>query len=163
MWEGVERIVVAAEPYQVWEVVTDVAGHAALAGSGEIQELRISGAVRLGTTWEADIAVPGLDEGFVSRSEVVSFDPPVEFSWTSVPRPVIPGDPRSIPGVRWWFRLEDDGEARTVVEHSFRVTPPDIGAADLAEFFEETNRVETIRAGMRVTLERLKATVEGTG
>jgi hypothetical protein len=163
MWEVTEQIVVGAPPEQVWAVVTDVSGHAELAGSGEIRTLRLAGPVGLGVTWEADIAVPGLDEPFVSRSEVVVFDEPSEFSWTSVPRPVIPGEPRSIPGVRWWFRLAPAEEGRTAIDHRVLVTPPGVGAEEMAEFFEETNCVESIRAGMRVTLERLKASVERSG
>ena len=163
MWEVTERIVVGAPPEQVWAVVTDVSGHAELAGSGEIRALRLARRVGLGATWEADIEVPGLDEPFVSRSEVVVFDEPSEFSWTSVPRPIVPGEPRSTPGIRWWFDLAPAEEGGTGVEHRVLVTPPEVGAEEMAEFFEETNRVEGIRAGMQVTLERLKALVERAG
>jgi uncharacterized protein YndB with AHSA1/START domain len=163
MWEVTEQIVLAAPPERVWAVVTDVAGHAELAGSGEIRALRLAGPVSLGRTWEADIAVPGLEEPFVARSEVVVFDEASEFSWTSVPRPIIPGEPRSVPGVRWWFRLAPAEQGRTAVEHRVLVTPPEVGAQEMAEFFEETNRVGSIRAGMRVTLERLKASAERSG
>lgn len=162
MWEVTERIVVAAPREKVWAVVTDVSGHAELAGSGEIRALRLSGGVGLGATWEADIAVPGL-EPFVSRSEVVVFDEPAEFSWTSVPRPIVPGEPRSTPGVRWWFGLAPADEGGTAVEHRVLISLPEVAAEEMEEFFEETNRVEGIRAGMRVTLERLKASVERGG
>jgi len=162
MWEVTERIVIGAPREKVWAVVTDVSGHAELAGSGEIRGLRLSGRVGLGAAWEADIAVPGL-EPFVSRSEVVVFDEPSEFSWTSVPRPIVPGEPRSTPGVRWWFDLAPTEDAGTAVEHRVLVTPPEVAAEEMAEFFEETNRVEGIRAGMRVTVERLKASVERAG
>jgi hypothetical protein len=159
MWEVIERIEVGAPQERVWSVVTDVSRHAELAGSGEIHALRLSGRVAIGATWEADIAVPGL-EPFVSRSEIVVFDEPTEFSWTSVPRSIIPGEPRSTPGVRWWFVLAAAGDGGTAVEHRVVVTTPEIGAEEMVEFFEETNRVDSIRAGMRVTLERLKASVE---
>lgn len=160
MWEVTERILVEASPEPVWAVVTDVSGHAELAGSGEIRALRLAGPVGLGTTWEADIEVPGLDAPFVARSEVVVFDQSSEFSWTSVPRPIIAGEPRSTPGVRWWFVLASVDGGGTAVEHRVLVTPPEVGAEKMAKFFEETNRVGSIRAGMRVTLERLKASVE---
>lgn len=162
MWEITERIVVAAPREKVWAVVTDVSGHAELAGSGEIRALRLSGRVGLGATWEADIAVPGL-EPFVSRSEVVVFDEPAEFSWTSVPRPIVADEPRSTPGVRWWFDLAPADQGGTAVEHRVLISPPEVAAEEMAEFFEETKRVESIRAGMRVTLERLKTSVERDG
>ena len=162
MWEVTERIVVGAPREEVWAVVTDVSGHAELAGSGEIRALRLSGRVGPGASWEADIAVPGL-EPFVSRSEVVVFDEPAEFSWTSVPRPIVPGEPRSTPEVRWWFDLRSAEHGGTAVDHRVLIAPPAVGAEEMVEFFEETNRVESIRAGMRVTLERLKAAVERAG
>lgn len=159
MWEVAEHTTVAAAQQQVWRLVTDVARHAELAGSNEILALRLGGPVGLGATWEADIAVPGLDP-FVSRSEVVTFDEPSEFSWTSVPRSIIPGEPRSTPGVRWWFVLAPAAQGGTEVEHRVVVTEPELGAEEMVEFFEETNRVEGIRAGMQLTLERLQAAIE---
>lgn len=160
MWEVTEEIVVRASPERVWAIVTDVAGHPQLAGSDEIRALRLAGPVALGATWEADIAVPGVDESFVAKSEVVVFDEPSAFGWTSVPPPLIPDEPRSVPGVRWDFRLAPAEQGATVVEHRVVVTPPEVGADDLAEFFETTNRVGSIRAGMQVTLQRLKALAE---
>jgi hypothetical protein len=59
----------------------------------------------------------------------------------------------------WWFRL-GAGEGGTVVEHAFRVVEPEVAADELAEFFDRTNRVDSIRAGMRTTLEHIKARVE---
>jgi hypothetical protein len=82
-------------------------------------------------------------------------DEPCEFSWTSVPRPVVPGEQRSTPGVRWWFVLEAPEDGGTAVEHRVLVTPPEIGAQEMAELFDETNRAESIRPGMQVTLELL--------
>jgi hypothetical protein len=159
MWEGSERLVVAATAEKVWAVVADVPGHADLAGSGEIGAIRLHGPVALGSTWEADIRVPGLDEPFVARSEVLVFDAPTEFSWSSEPPPLRTDDPRSVPHVTWWFRLAAD-EGGTVVEHAFRVVEPEVAADELAEFFDRTNRADSIRAGMRTTLEHIKARVE---
>ncbi|HUF83225.1 MAG TPA: SRPBCC family protein [Acidimicrobiia bacterium] len=156
MWEGTERALVAAPPDRVWAVITDVGGHADLAGSGEIGAVRLHAPVAFGSTWEADIRVPGLDEPFVSRSEVVVFNAPTEFAWTSEPRPIVPGDPRSVPEVTWWFRLAAGADG-TTVEHTFRVVEPEVAADQLTEFFERTNRVESLRAGMRPTLENIKA------
>jgi uncharacterized protein YndB with AHSA1/START domain len=160
MWEGTERAFVASPPQKVWAIVTDVPGHADLAGSGEIGAVRLHAPVGLGSTWEADIRVPGLEAPFVARSEVVVFEPPRVFSWSSEPPPLVPDDPRSTPHVTWWFRLAADGEG-TVVDHAFRVVEPEVAADELAEFFERTNRVGSIRAGMRKTLENIKARAEG--
>ena len=160
MWEGSERAVIAASREKVWGVITDVGVHAKLAGSGEIEAIRLHGPVALGSTWEADIRVPGLDEPFVSRSTVLVFDALTEFSWSSEPRPVVPGEPRSVPMVTWWFRLSADGD-RTTLDHSFRVVEPEVGADELEEFFERTDRVASIRAGMRTTLENIQVSAAG--
>lgn len=48
MWTGVEKIEIAAPPEAVWAVVSDVARHAELAGSGEIVRIRLSGRLRWG-------------------------------------------------------------------------------------------------------------------
>ena len=159
MWEGSERIVVTASPEAVWVIITDVARHPDLAGSGEIASIRLDGPVALGSRWEADIRVPGLDEPFVARSEVLVFDHPREFSWSSEPPPIVDGEPRSAPHVTWWFRLSPHAEG-TVVDHAFRVVEPQVGADELTEFFESTNRVDSILAGMRQTLTNLKAAAE---
>ncbi len=155
MWEGSEEIVVRAPPEEVWAVVTDVGGHMQLAGSGEIAEIRLKGPVRLGSEWEADIRVPRLDEPFVALSTVLVYDPPREFSWSSVPPPLIDDEPDSAPTVTWWFRLWPHPEG-TLVKHVFRVVEPKVGAAELRDFFERTNRVQSIRAGMRKTLSNLQ-------
>lgn len=156
MWEGSEQVVVAASPEAVWAIIVDVARHAELAGSGEIAAVRLHGPVALGSTWEADIRVPKLDEPFVARSEVLVFDPPREFSWSSEPPPIIDGEPESVPQVTWWFRLSPHAEG-TLVDHAFRVVEPKVGAAELTDFFESTNRVASILAGMRQTLGNLEA------
>lgn len=160
MWEGSEEIVITASPEKVWAVVTDVTGHTKLAGSGEIASIRLDGPVDVGSTWEADIRVPRLDEPFVARSEVLVFDPPREFSWSSEPPPMVDGEPESVPHVTWWFRLWplDDG---TLAKHAFRVVEPRVGAEELTNFFESTNRVDSIRKGMRQTLSNLKGACEG--
>jgi len=159
VWEGTEHVVVAASVDAVWTIVTDVARHAELAGSGEILSIRVDGPVTVGSTWDADIRVPKLDEPFVARSEVLVFDPPQEFSWTSAPPPIIDGEPESVPHVTWWFRLSPHDRG-TLVEHAFRVVEPRVGAEDLTNFFDSTDRVASIRAGMRQTLSNLKGVAE---
>ena len=50
-----------------------------------------------------------------------------------------------------------------MVDHAFRVVEPKVGAEELTDFFERTNRVGSIRAGMRQTLTNLKAAAEAVG
>lgn len=158
MWEVSEHLVVGASPEKVWGVVTDVARHPELAGSGEIHALRVTEKVGLGSVWEADIDVRGLGT-FVSRSKVLEFSEGSAFSWTSEPPPIVEGEPRSAPGIRWWFRLHPGENGGTAIEHSVVITTPEVGAEEMTEFFEQTDRVGSIRAGMRATLENLKAAV----
>lgn len=40
------------------------------------------------------------------------------------------------------------------------VTPPEVGAEEMVEFFATTDRVGSIRAGIRETLRRVKAAAE---
>jgi hypothetical protein len=159
VWEGSEQLLVAASPEAIWAIVSDVARHGDLAGSGEIAAVRLDGPVAMGSTWQADIRVPRLDEPFVARSEVLVFDPPREFSWSSEPPPIVAGELESVPHVTWWFRLSPQADG-TLVDHAFRVVEPKVGAAEMIEFFERTNRVESILAGMRQTLSNLKEAAE---
>ena len=48
MWEGQDRVQVAASPEAVWKVIADIEGHARLAGSGEILAVRFQGPLRVG-------------------------------------------------------------------------------------------------------------------
>lgn len=41
MWEVVERAEIAARPGRVWRIISDIEGHADLAGSGEVRAIRI--------------------------------------------------------------------------------------------------------------------------
>lgn len=43
MWEGQDRVQVAASPEAVWKVIADIEGHARLAGSSEILAIRFQG------------------------------------------------------------------------------------------------------------------------
>jgi uncharacterized protein YndB with AHSA1/START domain len=158
MWEGSERIAIAAPPAAVWAVVSDVARHQQLAGSGEIKALRVNGPVAKGSAWEADEQVKGVG-AFTARSECVTFDSPREFSWKSYPPPVKPGNAQSIPDVTWWFRLSPDGEG-TTLEHAYRVVEPKVGGLLMKGFYLATGRAAAIRKGMRQTLANVKAAVE---
>jgi uncharacterized protein YndB with AHSA1/START domain len=159
MWQGLDRVQVAASPEAVWKVVADIEGHARLAGSGEIQAIRFQGPLRVGARWEADERVTG-----VGRSTAVSTctvcDPPRELAWKPQAPPVRKGREDSRPDVTWWFRLRPDDHG-TLLEHGFRVVEPKVGAAMLKGFYALSRRERTIRRGMRRTLQNVKAAAEG--
>ena len=158
MWEGTERIHVAAPQETVWGIVTDVSRHVELAGSGEIKVIRLEGPIETGATWEADESIRMMG-GFTAKSECVTFDPPREFSWKSYSPPIKKGNPDSVPDVTWWFRLSPDGEG-TLLEHSFRVVEPKAGGLMMIVFYLLTRRASTIRKGMRQTLQNVKVAAE---
>ena len=158
MWEVVERTQIAAVPGAVWRVVSDVASHPELAGSGEVQTVRLDGPVAEGTTFESDVAV-GVVGSFVSHNRIDRVDDTRELAWTSYP----PLDDDETPDhqieVHWWFRLAPSWQG-TELEHGFRVPPPTAGADELGAFLERTGRLETVREGMVRTLANVKARAE---
>jgi uncharacterized protein YndB with AHSA1/START domain len=158
MWQATERIEIAAPPEQVWAIVTDVARHQELAGSGEIKTMRISGPIAEGATWEADEKIAAAPR-FTAHSTCVAFAPPTEFSWTSVPPPIVKGRPESVPDIRWRFRLVPSGNG-TVLEHEVRIVEPRVGASRLRVFYLLTRRWARIQAGMRHTLLNVKHAAE---
>jgi hypothetical protein len=158
MWEGSESIDVAAPVESVWAIVTDVERHVGLAGSGEVRSIRLEGALRVGTEWEADIGVPEVGEPFKSRSRVLVLDEPSEFRWSSIP--LVRDDPDERPLVTWWFLLQATSDG-CAVDHGCRVDAPKTGADEFKRFFiEQANRPPTILAGMQKTLENVKASAE---
>ena len=159
MWEGTELIEIDAPQDAVWEVITDVARHADLAGSGEVKAIRMSGSLAAGTAWEADEVVKGMG-AFEARSECTVLDPPREFVWKSFPPPVKKGNPDSVLDVTWAYRLTAQ-EGGTLLEHSFRVIEPKVGGLMVKAFYLLTRRASTIRKGMRRTLQNVKAAAEG--
>jgi hypothetical protein len=158
VWEVVERTQVAAAPGAVWRVVSDIGEHPALAGSGEVQAVRLDGGVAPGATFESDVTV-GVVGSFVSHNVIDRVDEQRELAWTSYP----PIDDDETPDhqieVHWWFRLEPSWQG-TEVEHGFRVPPPRAGAEELGRFLERTGRLETVRQGMVRTLANVKARAE---
>jgi hypothetical protein len=158
VWEVVERAQVATRPGRVWQVVSDIGGHAALAGSGEVRAIRIGGPLEPGTEFEGDIAV-GEVGSFVSRNRIDVVDEPNELAWTSFPPLDDDETEEHQIEVHWWFRLAPSWNG-TEVEHGFRVFPPRAGADELAAFLERTDRIATVRRGMVATLANVKARAE---
>lgn len=160
MWEGAERIEVAAPVDRVWGIVADLSGHPRLAGSGEVLTVEnVSGPLAVGTTWESAEKVPKAGS-FRATSEVTQFDPPKVFGWVSHPPPLSKRDvANSTIDAHWRFELTPTVTG-TAVEHSFRVVEPRVGATKLKIFYALTGRAKTIRKGMRRTLENLRAVAE---
>ena len=158
MWEGTERIEIAAPPEKVWAVVSDVARHPELAGSGEIHAIRVDGPIAAGSWWEADETVKGAGS-FTARSECLACHPSHELSWRSYPPPIKKNDPASVADVTWWYRLSPSNEG-TLLEHTFRVVEPQSGGLMMKGFYLVTRRPSVIRRGMRRTLENVKRAVE---
>jgi hypothetical protein len=159
MWQGLERVQVAASPEAVWKVISDIPGHARLAGSGEIQAIRFEGPLRVGARWEADEHIKGLGR-FTAVSACTVHDPSRELAWKPQAPPVRKGREESRPDITWWYRLHPN-EAGTQLEHGFRVVEPKSGAAIMKVFYALSRREQAIRRGMRRTLQNVKAAAEG--
>jgi uncharacterized protein YndB with AHSA1/START domain len=158
MWHASESLTIAAPPDAVWDVVADIDGHVGLAGSGEVKAIRFEGPLEAGATFEGDIAT-GEVGSFVSRNVIHEVDEPRRLVWRSYP----PLDEDETPDhqieVIWSFTLTPTPDGTEVV-HGFEVPRPKAGADDLAAFLERTDRVETVKTGMRKTLENLRRAVE---
>ncbi len=147
-----KETVIGVRPQLIFDIVSDLSRHPELAGSEEVLQVRklTEGPVRPGTQFEADedIRIGPRREKFVSRSEVVVYDPPHSISWTSTP-PLRPAPRR----IQWWFRLRQQ-DGRTHVVHQVEV---DFGPALNIVFKLPYQRLrgETISRGMDKTLTKL--------
>ena len=159
MWEGLDRVQVAASPEAVWKVISDIDSHARLAGSGEIQTIRFPGPLRVGATWEADEHITGLGR-FTAVSTCTTYDPPRELAWKPQAPPIRKGHDDSRPDITWWFRLHPR-DGGTLLEQGFRVVEPKVGAGMMKVFYALSRRERTIRRGMGRTLHNVKAAAEG--
>lgn len=146
-----EQTIVNAAPEAIFALVSDLGGHATLAGSGEVNAVRRvdDGPLGVGATFEADeeIRVMGRTTKMTARSEIVEFEPPTLVSWTSMPS--VPPMPRRI---QWWFRLTPAGGGTRVV-HECEV---DFGPTNV--FWKvpyALMRGGAVKRGMRKTLANL--------
>jgi uncharacterized protein YndB with AHSA1/START domain len=152
MYRARQETVIDAPPEPVYALVSDVARHAELAGSGEVLRIRVltDGPVRVGTRFQADEAIPlaGQRARFASTSVVVEHDPPRVFSWTV--RPATGLRPRRI---QWWFRLSPEG-AGTRLAHEVEVDAWLLGPLLRRPF--AAVRGQALEGGMARTLENLR-------
>jgi hypothetical protein len=159
MWQGTERVQVAATPEVVWKVISDIDSHARLAGSGELLAIRFQGPLQVGARWEADERIKGVGR-FTAVSTCTVFDPPHELAWKPQAPPVRKGRQDTRPDITWWFRLRPS-EGGTLLEHEFQVVEPKVGGAMMKVFYALSRRERTIRRGMNKTLQNVKAAAEG--
>jgi uncharacterized protein YndB with AHSA1/START domain len=160
-WEAAESLQVAASPERVWAVVSDIERHPMLAGSGEVLAVRMTGSVTVGATFQADVKT-GEVGSFVSRNVIEEASEPTRLGWVSYP-PLDEGETEDHQiEVHWSFDLTPTADGGTDVRHGFRVPAPKLGADELASFLERTDRIATVRTGMKRTLENIKATLEKT-
>jgi hypothetical protein len=146
-----EEATVSATPEAIFAIVSDLASHADLAGSGEVQSVRRvdDGPLGVGARFEADeeIRVMGRTTKMTAQSEIVEYDPPSVVSWTSMPS--VPPKPLRI---QWWFRLTP-ADGGTHVVHECEV---DFGRANvLWKAPYALMRGGAVKKGMRRTLENL--------
>lgn len=142
----------------VFNLAGDITQHTEFAGSGEVKAIRklTDGPIRVGTKFEADENIsmgPGMRSKFVSRSEVVAYEPPRLISWTSMP-PTPPKPKR----IQWWFRLSAEGSSTRVV-HEVEVDLGMISNVVIGPMYALV-RGRTVSRGMQKTLEKLKSIAE---
>jgi uncharacterized protein YndB with AHSA1/START domain len=153
-----KEITINAPIETVFKFAGDITQHARLAGSGEVKAIRklTEGPVKVGAKFEADEDFPmgpGMRTKFVSKSEVVAYEPPRLFSWTSMP-PSAP-KPKSI---QWWFRLSPEGRGTRIV-HEVVVDFGTISNILMGPPYAIT-RGRAVSRGMGKTLQNLKSIAE---
>ena len=154
-WYAEAEIDIEAPPEHVWAIVSDISRHPALAGSGEVLAVRMNGPVAVGTTFDSDVRT-GEVGSFSPRCVIETLDGGRHLGWASR-FPLEEGETEDHQiEVHWTFDLEATPSG-TRLAHTVRIPRPRLGAEDLAAFFERTNRIATVRAGMVRTLETINA------
>ena len=153
---------VNASPQAIFDIVSNLARHAELAGSGELNTVRQepTGAVGTGTHLIAEETVKMADGSgmdLTADSVVVTHDAPNSFSW--IVNPVFPEQVRRI---QWWFRMSPQGGGTKVV-HEVELDFGDVQneiLKGLKDNYEQV-RAGVVRNGMDKTLENLKRMAGG--
>jgi hypothetical protein len=157
-WRAETQTDIAATPERVWTVVSDFSRHPALAGSGEVLTLQMHGPLEVGATFDSEVRT-GEIGSFSPRCEIEVIEEYRYLGWVSL----FPLDEDETPEhqieVHWRFGLEPSPTG-TRLSHSVHIPPPKAGADELAEFFARTDRMTTVRDGMRRTLANTKAAAE---
>lgn len=157
-WQAEAETAIAAPPETVWGVVSDFSRHPALAGSGEVLAIRMHGPLAVGTTFDSDVRT-GEVGSFSPSCEIESVDAHRRLGWVSR-FPLEEGETEDHRiEVHWTFTLEPTPPGTRLV-HTVHIPPPRAGADELAEFFARTDRITTVRDGMRRTVANVKAAAE---
>jgi uncharacterized protein YndB with AHSA1/START domain len=159
------EISINASPQKIFDIVSDPARHAELAGSNELNTVRKepSGPVGLGThilAEETVVMADGTTMDLTADSIVVTMDAPKSFSWV-----VNPSLPQQIRRMQWWFNITPEGEGAKV-SHEVEVDWGNITHEMLVGLRDnyEAVRAGVVRAGMDQTVVNLKGIAEpGSG
>lgn len=157
-WHAEVEIAVGASPERVWAIVSDISRHPALAGSEEVLAIRMDGPLAVGTSFESDVRT-GEVGTFSPHCVIEAVDEPTRLAWVSL-FPLDPGETEDhqIEVHRAFDISPESNGAR--VRHTVRIPMPKAGGDELASFFERTDRIATVRAGMQRTLENVQAVAE---
>ena len=150
-----------ASPQAIFEIVSNPAKHAELAGSGELNKIvqEPAGPVGTGThilAEETVVMADGSTMDLTADSVVVTYDPPNSFSW--VVNPALGETTRRLQS---WFRMSPEGSGTKVV-HEVELDWGDIQAEmlrGLRDNYEQV-RAGVVRTGMDKTLQILKGMSE---
>ena len=145
-----------ASPQAIFDIVSNPARHAELAGSGELNTIRQepAGAVATGTHIIAEETVKMADGSgmdLTADSVVVTHDSPNSFSWI-----VNPALPEQVRRIQWWFHMSPQGGGTKVV-HEVEVDWGDLQTdmlKGLRDNYEQV-RAGVVRDGMAKTLQNL--------
>ena len=156
------EITINATPQAIFDIVSDPAKHAELAGSEELKKItqQPSGPVGTGTHILAEETVmmaDGTGMDLTADSIVVTLDAPRSFSWI-----VNPALPEQVRRIQWWFRMTPDGDGTKVV-HEVEVDWGNLThemVIGLRDNYEEI-RAGVVRTGMDKTVVNLKTIAEG--
>lgn len=152
-----KEITINRPPEAIFDIAGDIAQHHELAGSGEVLHIRklTEGPIRVGTEFEADEDIPmgPMHMKFISKSQVVAYDPPTVLSWTSMPMSGPKGK-----RIQWWFRLTPQSGSTLVVQE----IEVDFGAISnyLMKLPYRMIRGGRLAKGMEKTLQNLKQLAE---
>lgn len=157
-WGTEVTVAVPAPPEAVWAIVSDFSLHPALAGSGEILELRQSGPLAVGMTFESDLRI-GEIGSFTPTCLVNEVDPPRRLGWISRP-PLDPDETEAHQIEVYWAFEITAAPGGCDLHHTVRIAPPRAGAEELGALLERTDRMTTVRSGMQRTVENVRAAAQ---